>query len=176
MKRLLITTQSPSRVTVWLNKENVAPGPYVKRTSWNVPLLRHLLCDPVIHGTSTYRRITYRLLFKKGDFHRDVNPNPEMKYYPELAFMTQTEQEAMLATVGWTINWNELPRSERPHLRCRSRAVWPQLAAKCSVCGSTMVVMGHMLKCSKSLNRTDVPCWLRSKLFVHGWCNGSLII
>ncbi len=71
-------------------------GAYVESGRWTVKLLRDLLCDPIMHGTRTFRDVVHQPIFRTGKYRRDKS-TPETEYVAELAFMTREEQEAMLA-------------------------------------------------------------------------------
>jgi DNA invertase Pin-like site-specific DNA recombinase len=161
IRRRLMSNEPPAAVVRWLNKQQVPPGPYVTRGAWTTAILKDLLTDPLIHGTRQFRKQTYTTILKSGEHRRDPNPEPEREYVSELAFMTRDEQEAMLAAVGWQIKWLHAPPEKghpRGHLR-RTQSFWPGQAAKCGICGGSMVIAGSFLRCTNSLPGNGRACW-----------------
>ncbi len=154
--------ESPRFIVAWLKAEGIPCGKYVKLGRWTLRVLRDLLEDPILHGTRTFRDVVYTQVFKTGEFRRDKNPAPESEHVPELAFMTREEQEAMLATQGWTINWGGVSAAKKPHPRkgiSRYESYWPAQSATCHACGDKMFACGPFLRCSNSFAFRDGDCW-----------------
>lgn len=159
IRQALLAGRSPSAIADELNRRKVPVGPSATRGFWHFALLKNLLRDPILHGLRAFRRVIYVPLLKDGGYRREVNPTPETEYVPELAFMTKEQQEEMLQAVGWSIKWHSTEVDASKAIRCRSRALWPQLAAKCAICGSHMVVMGTFVKCAKAIKAGGASCW-----------------
>jgi len=160
MRRRLMETRQPIRVVEWLIESGIPPGPYVKNGLWTVPILKDLLCDPLLSGTRTYQRTRYEPIFRTGKHKRTRNNNPQTKHYPELAHMTRDEQDSMLRAVEWSLNLR-LENPARPSRRRgvpRRRSLWPGQAGKC-ICSADMHLMGEYLRCENSTVRKQRRCW-----------------
>jgi len=162
IRRRLHAGESPRFIIAWLIAEGVPCGEYVKSGRWSLKNLRELLQDPILHGTRTFRDVVHKQIFKTGNYQRDKNATPDSEYVPELAFMTRDEQEAMLATVGWSIDWGGVKPAERPHPRkgiSRYESHWPAQSTTCSVCGDKMFAYGMYLRCRNSFAHLGGSCW-----------------
>jgi site-specific DNA recombinase len=154
--------QSPLAVVSWLNSEGIPCGPYVRSGHWSRILLQRLLEDPLLHGPRVFRRKLNRPIYRTGKYRRETNPTPETENVPELAHMTRDQQEAMLACVGWRIDWGGAPppKTRNPRLGIsRFQSLWPGQSATCAACDGAMYAVGKCLKCRNSLAAVDQTCW-----------------
>ena len=134
IRRRLHAGDSPRSIVTWLNRERIPCGPYVVGGRWTKRVLRQLLEDPILHGVRTFRDVVHKQIYGSGKFRREKNPTPDTDIVPELAFMTLAEQEAMLATVGWAIDWGGVQPPQRSNGRkgvSRYESYWP--AAGCDL-------------------------------------------
>jgi DNA invertase Pin-like site-specific DNA recombinase len=178
IRRRLMETKSPMAVLVWLRKENVPVGPYVKLGRWTMQNLKLLCCQPKLHGCRIFRRKIHTRIYSSGKFRRDSNPEPEQECVPELAHMTREEQETMLAAVGWHIRWNDC-QLVRPSPRrgiSRYKCLWPGRSCQCGICKLPMVISGDHLRCPRCLKKNGRTCWNRVEVpldvirnQVHTW-------
>jgi hypothetical protein len=115
-----------------------------------------------LHGTRTFRDVLHQHIFGTGDYRREKNVTPQMKFIPELAFMTREEQEGMLAVLGWQIDWGASKTAKCDHARkgvSRYESYWPGQSTTCIVCGSVNFVCGAHARCGNSFPHLDGPCW-----------------
>lgn len=162
IRRRLGDGQSPRSIVAWLNAEGIPCGPYVTSGRWTRKVLRELLEDPILHGTRRFRDVVHQPIFRTGKYRIEKNPTPEMEYVSELAFMTREEQEIMLATVGWEIDWGGVKPPQRPSPRkgiSRYESYWPAQSATCSACGDKLYACGKYLRCSNSFCQFGQTCW-----------------
>lgn len=132
-------------------------------------VLRDEMCDPILSGTRTFRKIRYDPIFKTGKHKRKVNPEPLSEYCQELAHMTREEQDSLLQTMGWSYH----QRSAKPKRKGPRRGVpqvdslWPGQGVTCIICEKRMHVMGDYLKCRNAFGRYGEHCWNHLQLPVE---------
>jgi site-specific DNA recombinase len=158
--RQATSNQRGQTIVDWLNNECIPPGPYVKG-GWKVAILKSVICDPLLHGWRTFRRVLYKRYYSSGKHKRIKNAIPEKAHVPELAHLTLEQQESMVAALGWSIDWNNcVPQSKSARLNiARTNSFWPGQAAICDQCKGTMFLMGDHLRCKNSLRGSNNPCW-----------------
>ncbi|PHR90016.1 MAG: hypothetical protein COA78_35480 [Blastopirellula sp.] len=162
IRRQLMKTGCLAKVVRWLNKKEIPTGPYAKGDKWNRNLLKGLLRDPILHGTRSFRKTLYVQIYKTGHYDREVNGNPERDSVPELSYMTLEEQDSMLDAVGLTIDWGveDETKQQGPRKNVRvCQSYFPGQSATCGICGGRMLIFGHFLKCTNSLELNGQTCW-----------------
>lgn len=160
IRRRLHAGESPRFIIAWLNSEGVPVGDYVKSGRWTKKVFRELLQDPILHGNRTFRDVLHRQIFRTAKYRRSKNETPDIEYVPELAFMTREEQEAMLAIVGWSIDWGGVKPTQRSNPRkgiSRYESYWPAQSAHCCACGAKMYSNGKFL--ASAVDRTVPGAW-----------------
>jgi hypothetical protein len=161
MRRRRLAGDTRNAIADWLNGEGIRRGPYVKRGRWTGKLVDDHLRDPIYSGTRTLRDTIYEPVFKTGKHRRRKNPNPETEYYPELAHMTQEEQQELIAYLDQEAAKHRTKAGPQHPLyrRPRSRSIWPGQHARCAVCAGRMYRSGKHLKCENALANGPRSCW-----------------
>lgn len=160
MRQRVLRGESYASIARWLNAAEISPGPYVTGGVWNGPLVRDLLRDPILNGLRRFRMLEYRLTYATGEHKREQNANPQTAECPELAHMTQQEQEEL-----WEAMDRYSPR-RTPYGRRgtrRSDSYWPGLHLHCGICGEVCnYVLEQRLRCRHgNLCRGQNRCWNR---------------
>ena len=160
MKRRVERGDSYPMIAEWLNAEGIPPGPYVKSGRWSGRLVNCYLRSKLLSGTRSHRDFLHKQIFKTGKFKRTKNPEPERKYYVELAHMSLDEQQTL-----WKVMDARNPKKnkEASHPRkgiARGDTLWPGNHITCGVCEECLYWNSpKLLKCRNTLAGRSTKCW-----------------
>jgi hypothetical protein len=150
-------------IAEWLNSEGIPPGPYATSKRWTDKLVRELLRDPILSGTRTLDDVIGKPIYKTGKTRRRPNPaGPETEHVPELAHMSQEEQQELWRVMDERGEGCGPPKGRDNPLynRARSKSLFPAQHARCEICGGLFYrVEKDQLRCQNSLKRHGGTCW-----------------
>lgn len=163
MKRRLLSHISAEAIADWLKADGIDPGPYAEQ--WSGQLVLELLTDPVLSGRRQFRCSVSKLIYKTGIYKARPNPKPpEAECYPELAHMTEAEQQEILDFLALRRGPHRAAQKCGPASplwnQARSRSLWPGQSARCSACKTGwMYRFGEHLKCQNAVSGGSKSCW-----------------